>query len=306
MTDRGYFALYRGTLDHPIFKKERYTEAQAWVWMLEQASYRPRRQMIGGKMLCLDRGQFSHALRFMAAKFQWSEPKVRRFLTRLKTDAMIDAASDAGQLVVTICNYSRLQPDISEIDAANDALTDAAATQERRATDAGATQSKERKKERREEINTPSLRSGVAGQGELIPSDSNLPAPREISPRRKTEKKLAKEKKIPWPDDFDLNGDMHRYAEEAGIAFNAIHDLWERFKAHHIKNGNCWAGLRGWQMAWQGWVRNEIKFDKERREKNGGGRPARAGYDPIEYARQRIEQLNTIEEESALWSKTTN
>lgn len=100
-----------------------------------------------------------------------------------------------------------------------------------------------------------------------------------------------------------MDGEMHRYATDAGIAFDAVRDLWERFRAHHLKNGNRWAGERGWIAAWQGWVRNEIKFDRERREKNGGGRPERAAYDPIEYARQRIEQLNATEEEATFWPK---
>lgn len=45
----------------------------------------------------------------MAKAFGWSEPRVRRFLNRLKADAMIDAASDAGQTVITICHYDKYQ-----------------------------------------------------------------------------------------------------------------------------------------------------------------------------------------------------
>lgn len=156
-----------------------------------------------------------------------------------------------------------------------------------------------------EEDIAPHYVRGDSAQPELIPSGDNLPATTAASPSGKTKKKQAKgEAKIPWPDGFDLDGDLHKYATDAGIAFDAVHDLWERFRAHHVKNGNQWAGERGWRAAWQGWVRNEIKFSRERRG-NGGGRPERAAYDPIEHARRRIEQFQQAEEET-LWPKVTN
>ena len=52
---------------------------------------------------------------------------------------MIDAATDAGITVISICNYDRHQRGGGESDAVIDALTDAA-------TDAGATQQRRRKK----------------------------------------------------------------------------------------------------------------------------------------------------------------
>lgn len=294
MTERGYFALYRGTLDHPIFKKERYTEAQAWVWMLEQASYKPRRQMVAGRMVDLDRGQFSHALRFMAAKFQWSEPKVRRFLTRLKTDAMIDAQSDAGQLVITVCNYCRLQPDQSESDAANDA----GATQERRATDAGATQSKKRKEGKK------GKREESIEQGGLVPFGGQDGVTSSASPRSTSQRKQA----TTWPADFDLDGDLHRYAEDAGIDFHGIPGLWERFKNHHQAKGTT---FKDWRAAWRAWVGNEIKFSRERRQ-HGSGRPLGNGnYDTpsgraplVDYALSQIGKPQEPEENSFWPNKT--
>lgn len=135
MSERGTFCLDRGWFDHPAFKAEPCTEREAWAWLIAEAAYRPRRRRVGSFEVQLARGQVAASLRFMAGKWQWSEARVRRFLTRLKTDAMIDAATDAGMTVITICNYDRYQYGSKKADAAIDARPDAEATQERRNTE---------------------------------------------------------------------------------------------------------------------------------------------------------------------------
>ena len=105
MSGHGVFAIDRGIWDHPVFKSEPFTEREAFMWLVGAAAFRPRRVRGPAGGIELQRGQVAHSLRFMASKWKWKEPRVRRFLTRLKNDAMIDAASDAGQTVVSICNY---------------------------------------------------------------------------------------------------------------------------------------------------------------------------------------------------------
>jgi hypothetical protein len=76
----------------------------------------------------------------MAERWRWTEPRVRRFLTLLKTDAdsdaQIDTQTDAGMTVITICKYDRYQrvsiPIDTPADTAIDAPADAEATHERR------------------------------------------------------------------------------------------------------------------------------------------------------------------------------
>lgn len=132
MSERGVFAFDRGIWDHPSFAHEPLTEREAWAWLIGEASFKARTKRIGSVVLDLKRGQVAASLRFMADKWQWSEPRVRRFLKRLKTDAMIDASTDAGITVVNICNYDKYQKVSLPRDAATDAQSDAAATQQRR------------------------------------------------------------------------------------------------------------------------------------------------------------------------------
>lgn len=137
MSERGVFAVDRGIFDHPSFRPQPFTDREAFMWMVAEASYRPRRVRVGSASIDLSRGQLAHSLRFMAGKWRWSEPAVRRFLDRLKTDAVIDADTDAGATRITICNYDRYQFGANEVDAPSDAASDARATQERRKVEEG-------------------------------------------------------------------------------------------------------------------------------------------------------------------------
>jgi hypothetical protein len=112
--------------------EEPYTRVQAFMWRISEAARKPHRRTVGSVVVDLGRGQRAHSLRFLAKAWQWSEPKVRRFLTRLKTDAMIDARTDAGVTVLTLCNYDRYQRVSLPSDAATSPPTDAEPTQTRR------------------------------------------------------------------------------------------------------------------------------------------------------------------------------
>ena len=138
---RGQYRMRRGWLEHPVLQGEPYDRRSAWAWLIEEAKWQDRRCEIAGRLIDLKRGQLSHSTRFMARAWGWSEARVRRFLTRLKIDAMIDAATDAGRYLITICNYDRYQTPLNGSDAPSDAPSDAAATQQRR-------KPKEGKKER--------------------------------------------------------------------------------------------------------------------------------------------------------------
>lgn len=109
MSERGVFAMDRGWFDHPSFKKEPFTEREAWAWLIAEASYRPRTRRVGTIVVSLERGQLAASIRFMAQKFDWHRSRVERFLVRLKNDAMIETQNETGVLAITICNYTKYQ-----------------------------------------------------------------------------------------------------------------------------------------------------------------------------------------------------
>ena len=125
---RGRFWMARGWQDHPLFAREPYTRAQVWCWLVEMAAWKPARKEIGSKTITLKRGQLSYSTRYMAKAWRWGgEAKVRRFLCVLVEWENIAVSTDAGQTIITICNYNKYQNDARD--------TDAPATQERRTDD---------------------------------------------------------------------------------------------------------------------------------------------------------------------------
>jgi len=140
----GRYWMARGWMEHPLFKGERYTKAQAWAWLIEKAVWKPHRISIGGKEIFLRRGQLSYSTRYMAKAWGWSEAKVRRVLRLFQKWSNIDAATDAGQTVITICNYDKYQA----TETPTDAPSDAKVTQERRRSDANKNKDNKENKEK--------------------------------------------------------------------------------------------------------------------------------------------------------------
>lgn len=102
--------MQRGWMDHDLFKGEPFTRAMAWEWMIGEAAYQPTRKRIAAlKYTDLKRGQFTHSIRHMAGKFQWSVGKVQRLISELEQLGMVDTATEHGQSLITICKYSQYQ-----------------------------------------------------------------------------------------------------------------------------------------------------------------------------------------------------
>ena len=148
MTERGFIALARGVLDHPIVgARKPYTAHDAWEWLLFEAAWKPRRYAAGPIVAHLERGQLAHSIRYMAKAWGWSGGTVQRFLTRLKTDTMIDTATDTGLTVITICNYDAYQNGPADSDTATDTPGDTRAIQQRYRKEQGNKETKDSRSE---------------------------------------------------------------------------------------------------------------------------------------------------------------
>jgi hypothetical protein len=128
----GFFWVTRSYFNHPIFASEPYSEREAFLWLISEAAWKPRRKRVHNATIELKRGQVAHSTRFLAAAWKWSESRVRRFLNKLKIDAMIEVASDAHATLITVCNYDKYQSKPTNGDATNGEDADALATHSRR------------------------------------------------------------------------------------------------------------------------------------------------------------------------------
>jgi hypothetical protein len=117
----GYVLIARGLLTHPRFKPTgAFTNAEAWLWMINAAAFKPHSVVVmtgrQRRTIELQRGQFSHSVRFLAHAWNWSPGRVQRFLDALQTDTAIDTRSDTGQTVISLCNYEAYQGAADAID----------------------------------------------------------------------------------------------------------------------------------------------------------------------------------------------
>lgn len=107
--------VHRGLFDHVDFAPEPFTEREAWLWLISEAAWQPKRVRVGsnGAIVVLARGELAHSLRFLADKWQWSVKRVRGFLDRSEKQERItrkrahDGAHDGA--IITICNYDKYQ-----------------------------------------------------------------------------------------------------------------------------------------------------------------------------------------------------
>ena len=162
---RGYIAVNRSLFDDPSFVAEPFTELHAYLWLISEAAWQPRTVRCGRALVHLERGQLAYATRFLAAKFSWSEARVRRFLKRLskrsagvhEDDARIDTLGMREATLITILNYDTFQLSRRNADPATDNQSGASATRPRR----------KEKPSNLDDLANPSSRSEGAVEGPL-------------------------------------------------------------------------------------------------------------------------------------------
>ena len=105
----GTVNISRSIWQDAAFKDQTFTEREAFMWMIMEASYKDREKRIGNITVDLGRGQLATSVRFMAEAWGWSKSAVDRFLKRLEKRDMIGTASGTGINVITICKYDEYQ-----------------------------------------------------------------------------------------------------------------------------------------------------------------------------------------------------
>jgi len=123
----GYIKLHRGWRENPIFRGE-FSRGDAWVWLIENACWKPSSARIKGDTVQLDRGELTFSVRFLADAWGWSKSRVDRFLADLREEGMIETRSKIGttaghqagqgQSIITIRNYAKYQ-DLADNDRDN-------------------------------------------------------------------------------------------------------------------------------------------------------------------------------------------
>jgi hypothetical protein len=109
-------------MENPAFQNERYTEREAWEWLISSAvwQHEGRTISINRKPIKIERGQLAYSLRFMAEAWKWDKAKVSRFLEHLKKWDMIETLTETGITVISICKYNDYQIGETQSETVND------------------------------------------------------------------------------------------------------------------------------------------------------------------------------------------
>lgn len=111
----GYVRIHRTLGGHHAFRND--AEAMAFAWMVMRAAWRPTRVRYKDRGLVLQRGQLAVSQRDMASALDRDKAWIERLWKRLKAEAMIEVATEAGVAVITICNYATYQASEGEREA---------------------------------------------------------------------------------------------------------------------------------------------------------------------------------------------
>ena len=91
-------------------------------------------------------------------------------------------------------------------------------------------------------------------------------------------KKKINKRKTLLPDNYELEKRHIDYANSKGITDN-LNDIFEGFCINHRKRGTQFVD---WYATWQTWIRNKVKWNKEKQEKaNNGTKLPKVDYSDI-------------------------
>ena len=192
----GWISLHRGWRDNPIFRGE-YSRADAWIWLIENACWKPTRTRIKSQSVELQRGELSFAQRFMAEKWGWSKSRVDRFIADLRDEGMIETRSKIGataghnagqgQGIITICNYAKYQ-DLSERERGNDSKKNGATAGQQRGKEEQGNKETSKKEPNGSVVSageTPLTADELAEEWNELAGDLGLPKVAKLTDSRK-------------------------------------------------------------------------------------------------------------------------
>lgn len=191
----GYFLVYRGLHDKPLFRSNQpFSRFEAWLDAIELANFTDSVFRHNSTMLPIPRGAIGTSHRSLAKRWHWSVDRVIRELKLWSGQGMVELETRQGYLHITISNYDQYQ-------SPHD--TDATPSRQPRDTDATRTstnQKKEKKviQEKNEEPPTP--------YPDWLPVDLFLAFEEMRKGKRKPLTKLAKQLAIDELDNLRQRG----------------------------------------------------------------------------------------------------
>lgn len=107
---QGYIKLHRSLLENSIFNSEPFTRGQAWIAILLLTNHKEGFvQIKNGELIKIERGECGYSELALADIFKWSRGKVKRFLTLLEKEKMIQQKNRSNRNIIKVLNYENYQ-----------------------------------------------------------------------------------------------------------------------------------------------------------------------------------------------------
>lgn len=229
--------MHRGWMGHPLFKGEVYTRAQAWEWLIHEASFEPHKIKHPKKMelITVQRGQVPFSYRTIKDTWGWGNERVKRFLDALRHEHMVTIESGTQFSILTIVNYEQYQgQEGGEVDLVG--------------TQAGTV-------------------SGThSGTDPGTDSGTNI-RNKELKELKKEEREgasFSKNERISISAELELSQEWLDFAiTERCVRPDIVRDWFATFKDYWLHNAKTKGGKKSdWFLAWKKWVRNEkVPYD---------------------------------------------
>lgn len=265
MSDSGYVKMHRGWMDNPVLADDKFSKAQAFQWLIEQAFWTPGTLEKNGFQISLSRGDLCFSIREMAEIWGWSKSSVDRFITSLVNAKMIEKKSgtESGTLpgtlenkkfgtpplVLTICNYNKYQSSESHTGTlGKESLGTCPGTHS----------------------GTPTLYKNnlYNNTPPIVPPKGEDPPP-DLEKKKPKPKKQGRERKpkIPLPEDLFDDGKLRDYALEHGFDERGFQREKFKFRNHYL-GPDCKTPTRSdWAATWRNWLANCREFVPEPKPK---------------------------------------
>ncbi len=220
----GNVIIARALLKHEAFKDQPFTEREAFMWLIMEASWKERVKRVGNVTVTLERGQLAASVRFMAEAWQWEKSTVDRFLQRLKKRDMIGTDSGTGVNVITVCNYNEYQ-----------AATDDSGTLKKEKRDSSGTAAGQTRRtyERKDAINNTDANASDASAGRFAEFWASYPHRDGKRGRKLAEAKYRAAVKRGVSEQTIIDGAKRAHADP-------------RVKAGYARDPTTWLNQAGW------------------------------------------------------------
>jgi hypothetical protein len=106
----GWIKIHRSIQEHWLYtEKRKFSRFEAWNDILLTVNFADGQSIIKGKVYNIKRGQSILSLDTWAKRWNWEKSAVRRFLSLLQKEQMINLVSDNITTHLTVCKYEDYQ-----------------------------------------------------------------------------------------------------------------------------------------------------------------------------------------------------